>query len=203
MSTLLEIQAGTGAMIGRLPRLPPVAVAVEGYPPSVAVAAPRLRERGVQFVVTSQTDQALPLRSSCFEFVISRHPVDVWWNEIARVLKPSGEYFAQHVGPDSLRGLSELLMGPLPTESRRDPTIERRAAEQAGLEVRDIRVERTRVAFADIGAVVYFLRLVPWIVPGFTVGTYVEQLRHLHERIERDGAFETTSSRMLVDAVKP
>ena len=38
---LLEVQAGTGAMIGTLPNLPPLAVATEGFAPSVAVAARR------------------------------------------------------------------------------------------------------------------------------------------------------------------
>jgi hypothetical protein len=51
--------------------------------------------------------------------------------------------------------------------------------------------------------VVYFLRLVPWIVPYFTVGRYRNALRRLHDAIERDGRFETTASRMLIDATKP
>jgi SAM-dependent methyltransferase len=202
-SKLLELQAGTGSMIGRLPSLPSLAVATEGFPPSVAVAAPTLHARGVHLVVTSQVREALPFRTDTFDLVISRHPVDVWWTEIARVLRPRGEYFAQHVGPRSLRDLSEFLMGPLPERDRREPSTEQHAAEAAGLEVRALRVERTRVAFHDIGAVVYFLRLVPWIVPGFTVAHYVDRLRALHDRIERDGPFETTSSRMLVETVKP
>jgi hypothetical protein len=45
-STLLEVQAGVGRMIGSLPALPRLAVATEGFPPSVAVAAPLLRARG-------------------------------------------------------------------------------------------------------------------------------------------------------------
>ena len=201
-ASVLELQAGTGAMIGRLPSLPPVAVATEGYPPSVAVAAPKLRARGVRLVVTSQTQVGLPLRSGSFELAISRHPVDVWWTEVARVLQPGGVYLAQHVGRHSLRDLSEFLMGPLPESSHRDPSAEQRDAQDAGLEVVDLRVERPAVAFHDIGAVVYFLRLVPWIVPGFTVAAYRERLHDLHERIERDGAFQTTSSRTLVEAVK-
>lgn len=64
-------------------------------------------------------------------------------------------------------------------------------------------VERPRTAFYDIGAVVYFLRLVPWIVPGFTVARYRDALRELHEVIERDGAFETTASRTLVEVARP
>jgi SAM-dependent methyltransferase len=202
-STLLEVEAGVGRMTGSLPVLPRLAVATEGFPPSVALAAPRLRARGVPLVVTSQERPGLPFASDSFELVVSRHPVEPWWQEIRRVLRPGGSYFAQHVGPDSLRSLSEFLMGPLPAESRRDPAIERHAAEAAGLVVRVFDVERPRTAFFDVGAVVWFLRVVPWIVPDFSVAAYRERLFALHEVIERHGAFETRASRMLVEAVKP
>src|SRR4051812_24111875 len=62
--SLAELQAGRGTMIGRLPSLPVLAVATEGYPPSVEVAAPRLRRRSVHLVVTSQNVRALPLRGA-------------------------------------------------------------------------------------------------------------------------------------------
>jgi SAM-dependent methyltransferase len=189
-------------MIGSLPVTPRLAVATEGFPPSVIVAAPRLRARGVALVVTSQGRPGLPFASESFELVVSRHPVDPWWEEIARVVTPGGCYLAQHVGPDSLRSLSEFLMGPLPAEEKRDPDAERRAAEAAGLVVRVLDVERPRTAFLDVGAVVYFLRVVPWIVPDFDVGRYRARLLDLHEVIEQEGAFETTASRMLIEAVK-
>ena len=201
-STLLEVEAGVGRMIGSLPVIPRSAVATEGFPPSVAVAAPRLRARGVALVATSQARPGLPFASGTFDLVVSRHPVDPWWQEIGRVLRRGGSYFAQHVGPDSVRSLSEFLMGPRPKESKRDPAIERRAAETAGLVVQALGVERPRTAFFDVGAVVYFLRVVPWIVPDFDVAKYRDRLRDLHEVIERDGAFETTASRMLIEALK-
>lgn len=203
VATMLEVQAGTGSMVGRLPSLPRLAVATEGFAPSVAIAAPLLRDRGVHLVVTSQTVTALPFRDAAFELVVSRHPIDVWWSEIARVLRPGGTYFAQHVGPSSLRGLSEFFMGPLPGTERRSVEVERAAAERAGLVVKEMRLERTRVEFYDVGAVVYFLRVVPWIVPDFTVTGHRDALRRLHDVIARDGVFRTTSSRTLVEAVKP
>ena len=61
VASVLEVQAGVGAMIDRLPVLPPRAVATEGFPPSVAVAAHRLQARGVFLVVTSPTSTGLPL----------------------------------------------------------------------------------------------------------------------------------------------
>ena len=178
-------------------------MATEGFPPSVAVAAPRLRARGVLLVVTSQTLTGLPFAGDAFELVISRHPIEPWWVEIARVSTPGGTYLAQHVGPHSLRSLSEFLMGPLPESSRRHPDVERRAAQDAGLVVHTMELEHPRTVFFDIGAVVYFLRLVPWIVPDFSVAKYRDALRELHGVIQRDGGFETTASRVLVDVRKP
>lgn len=63
--------------------------------------------------------------------------------------------------------------------------------------------ERLRVEFFDIGAVVYFLRKVIWMVPGFTVEACLPQLRSLHRTIESDGPFVAYSSRFLIEARKP
>lgn len=184
VATLLEVQAGTGSMIGSLGSLPPLPVATDGFAPSVAVAAPRLRSAGVHLVVTSEDSPSLPFAQDSFDLVIGRHPIEIWWTEIARVLRPGGSYFAQHVGPHSLRSLSEFLMGPLPSVSKRDPEVERRAAQSAGLVVGRLDMEHPRTAFFDVGAVVYFLRLVPWIVPGFAVAKYRGRLLALHQLIE-------------------
>lgn len=202
-SLMLDVQTGAGNMIADLPELPPVTVATEGYGPSVAAAAPRLRERGAHLVWTQEDRPALPFASGSFDLVTSRHPVDTWWTEIARVLAPGGCYFSQQVGPHSLRDLSEFLMGPLPPGSQRDPERARRLAEGAGLVIEDLRVERPKTVFYDIGGVVYFLRLVVWTVPDFTVERYRDRLRTLHEHIEREGSFETTASRFLIEATKP
>ena len=69
--------------------------------------------------------------------------------------------------------------------------------------MRDIREERLRTVFNDVGAVVYFLRLVIWIVPGFTVEGYYDKLLALHAQMQRSGPFVTYASRFLVEARKP
>lgn len=201
--SLLDLQTGAGAMIADLPSVPPLTVATEGHGPNVAAAAQRLRRRGGHLVWTQEDRPALPFAGDSFDLVTSRHPVDTWWDEIARVLRPGGTFLSQQVGPYSLRSLSEALMGPLPPGSRRDPELARHAAHRAGLVVTDLRHERPLTTFRDIGAVVYFLRLVVWIVPGFSVATHRDRLRALHERIERDGAFTSHASRFLIEATRP
>jgi hypothetical protein len=69
--------------------------------------------------------------------------------------------------------------------------------------VLDLRLESLRTEFHDIGAVVYFLRKVVWMVPGFTVEAYRERLRDLHELIVARGPFVAHSTRFLIEARKP
>jgi len=199
---MLDLECGGGEMLAGLARLPACLVAAEGYRPNVAVAARRLRPRGAFVVATSTDRPALPFTDATFDLVTSRHPVIVWWEEIARVLRPGGTYLSQQVGPNSVRELSEFMMGPLPPGSAREPELARTNARSAGLQVEDLRYERLRMTFDDVGAVVYFLRLVVWIVPDFTVDRYRGRLRALHDQIQRDGPFVAHSTRFLIEATK-
>jgi hypothetical protein len=98
--------------------------------------------------------------------------------------------------------LTDHFLGPH-DGSGRDPERARAAAESAGLEVVDLRHERLRMEFRDIGAVIYFLRKVIWIVPGFSVERHRDKVRALHERIEAEGPFVAHSSRFLIEARRP
>ncbi|MFF3329069.1 methyltransferase domain-containing protein [Streptomyces sp. NPDC002888] len=204
----LDIQTGGGEVLdfalGRAVKAPVLTVATEGWPPNVAKATTLLRPRGIA-VVAAPEDAPLPFADGTFDLVSSRHPVSAQWDEIARVLRPGGSYFAQHVGPRSVFELVEHFLGPQPeaTSSNRHPDNERAGAEAAGLEVVDLRAERLRVEFHDIAAVVHFLRKVIWMVPGFTVEAYESQLRALHERVESEGPFVAHSTRHLFDVRKP
>jgi SAM-dependent methyltransferase len=200
--TMLDVQSGGGEMLAALPHLPPLLVASEGYAPNIVIAAHRLRPRGAFVVATQHNRAPLPFASSVFELVTSRHPIDTCWDEIARVLRPGGTYFSQQVGPHSMRELSEFFLGPSPSGSKRDPALARRAAVDAGLVVRDLREARLRAVFDDVGAVVYFLRLVVWTVPGFTVESCRARLLDLHHQIQRDGPFVAHSTRFLIEATK-
>ncbi|MEV0382107.1 class I SAM-dependent methyltransferase [Nonomuraea sp. NPDC050643] len=197
----LDVQTGGGEILAGLPTLPPVTVATESWPPNLALAAARLRPRGA-WVVADDDEPRLPFGSGVFDLVTSRHPVATWWEEIARVLRPGGSYFSQQVGPWSVAELTDHFLGSH-DGSGREPDRAKAAAEAAGLEVVDLRFERLRMEFRDIGAVIYFLRKVIWIVPGFSVERYGARLRELHDRIEAEGPFVAHSSRFLIEARRP
>lgn len=200
----LDLQTGGGEVLASVPHLPRLTVATEGWPPNVAKATRLLHPLGVA-VVADPDEPPLPFADEAFDLVVSRHPVRPWWEEIARVLAPGGTYFAQHVGPYSVFELVEFFLGPQPDEVRngRHPDDDRAAARAAGLEVVDLRFEELRTEFFDVGAVVYFLRKVIWMVPGFTVEAYRPRLEALHEQIQAEGPFVATTTRFLIEARKP
>ncbi|MFC7304353.1 class I SAM-dependent methyltransferase [Streptomyces monticola] len=203
-SAALDIQTGGGEVLAGVPKLPPLAVATESWPPNVAKATRLLHPLGAA-VVKDEDEPPLPFADEAFDLVVSRHPVTVWWEEIARVLMPGGHYFSQQVGPASVFEVVEYFLGPQPEEVRRGrhPDDARRAAEAAGLEVVDLRAESLRTEFFDVGAVIYFLRKVIWMVPGFTVEQYRDRLRQLHDKIRSEGPFVAHTTRFLIEARKP
>jgi SAM-dependent methyltransferase len=201
-SAALDIQTGGGEVLAGVKKLPVLTVATESWPPNIARATRLLHPRGVA-VVAAQDEPPLPFADQAFDLVVSRHPVTTWWEEIARVLQPGGTYFSQQVGPHSVFELVEWFLGPQPARSKRDPGRARAAAQAAGLDVTDLRPESLRTEFFDIGAVVYFLRKVIWMVPGFTVQRYHGELRALHDRIEHGGPFVAYATRFLIEARKP
>jgi SAM-dependent methyltransferase len=204
-ASALDLQTGGGEVLATVPAGPPTLVATESWPPNLEVARRNLASLGATVVAMGDELDDLPFEDASFDLVVSRHPVGIRWDELARVLKPGGTYLSQDVGHGSVGELTEYLMGPQPEPDgpTRDPKWSVQNAEAVGLTVTDLREFRGRMEFCDIAAVVYFLRKVIWIVPDFTVADYLDSLRALHEQIEASGPFIATSVRFLLDATAP
>ena len=201
-SRALDLQTGGGEVLAGVPKPPPVLVATEGWPPNAALARQRLAPIGGTVVDVGE-DADLPFADASFDLVVSRHPVVVRWDEVARVLSPGGTYLSQQVGAGSVRELTDFMMGPQPVGQGRRPDRAVAAATAAGLDVVDLRAEALRMEFFDIAAVIVFLRKVLWTVPDFTVEAYGDRLLALHLWIESGGPFVAYSQRFLIEARKP
>ena len=202
----LDIQTGGGEVLAEALRSavhrPAVLAATESWPPNTEIARRNLGPLGG--VVAEVADDAdLPFPPGSFDLVVSRHPVDVRWPEIARVLKPRGTYLSQQIGAGTNRELTDFMMGPRPVNPRRRPQVAVAQATEAGLEIVDLREQALRVEFFDVGAVVHFLRKVLWTVPGFTAAGYREPLERMHEHIRANGAFVCHAQRFLIEVRKP
>lgn len=202
-SASLDIQTGGGEVLAEAEVFPATAVATESWPPNVAKATRLLHPRGV-VVVAAPDEPPLPFADEAFDLVTSRHPATIWWEEIARLLRPGGHYFAQHVGPASAFELIEFFLGPQPEARRaRHPDDEAAAAEAAGLEVLDLHTAKLRIEIHDVAAVVYLLRKMIWWVPRFAVEKHRDRLRDLHDLIQQNGPFIAHSTRHLIEAQRP
>ena len=199
--TALDLQTGGGEVLATVPEPPPALYATESWPPNLAIAARTLAPLGGRVVAADDVGE-LPFRRGTFDLVTSRHPTGVRWDEVHRVLQPGGRYFAQHVGPGSVRELTDAMMGPQPVHPVRRADVTVASAEAAGLTLLDLREASLEMEFLDIGAVIVFLRKVIWIVPGFTVDAYLEPLARLDAQIRRDGRFIAHSQRFLIELGK-
>jgi SAM-dependent methyltransferase len=200
---VLDIETGGGEVLAAALRAaasrPAVLAATESWPPNVALARRSLAPFGGE-VAEVADDATLPFPPGTFDLVVSRHPVEVLWPEIARVLRPGGTYFSQQVGAGSNRELTDFMMGPQLVDPSRSPAVAVAEATDAGLEVIDLREQALRVEFFDVAAVVHFLKKVLWTVPGFTVDGYREVLAGMHEHIQASGSFVCYSQRFLIEA---
>jgi SAM-dependent methyltransferase len=167
----------------------------QAWPPNVGVAARTLAPLGGRVVASG----AMPFRDGSFDLVTSRHPVRTRWAEIARVLRPGGVFLSQQIGAGTNRELTEAMMGPQPPAARQHPDQIVAAAEAAGLAIVEVRAERLRAEFYDVGAVAHFLRKVIWTVPDFTIAKYRDRLRAVHEEITVKGMFVSYAQRVLIE----
>jgi SAM-dependent methyltransferase len=198
---VLDLQTGggevlAGALLARPGRSPRV-TATEAWRPNVALAQAALAPWHAEVVACSEAE--LPFRNGSFDLVSARHPIVTPWTEVRRVLAKGGRFVSQQVGAGSVRELTEAMLGPYPIGDERAPATARARAEAAGLEVVRLQTASSPMTFADIAAVIVFLRKVIWIVPGFTVEAFRPQLLRLHQRMERDGPFVATSERFLIE----
>jgi len=203
---VLDVQTGGGERFAQALRqseaLPAFLAATESWPPNVVVARQTLAPLGVSVVDVVESDP-FPFGDNAFDLVCSRHPTMNHWSEIYRVMGSGGLFYSQQIGAGTNSELTDFIMGPqlMSDDQRMDVTVDR--ARTAGLDVIDAREESLPVVFFDVGAVVYFLRKVPWTVPDFSVDKYWDRLVRLHRRIERDGEFTSHSKRFLIEARKP
>ena len=72
--------------------------------------------------------------------------------------------------------------------------------EAAGLDVTRAEASDATVRFFDVGALVYYLRAIPWIVPDFDVDADRAALHRIHDVIEAEGSFGVGSYRFLIEA---
>lgn len=199
--SMLDMGTGGGEFLAGLPDLPDIICATEGYPPNITIAKQRLEPLGVQ-VVAVQDEHALSFPDEMFDLVINRHEY-YDSDELFRILKPGGIFLTQQVGPRNCVELNQYLGAPIDANLvhwKLDQEIG--ALEQAGFTVLQCYEQVLESNFYDIGAVVFYLKVIEWQIEDFSVLKYEPRLRNMHQLIEQQGAFFASEHRFLIEAQK-
>ena len=80
---------------------------------------------------------------------------------------------------------------------------QREAFEEAGFEILQAEEAFCPIRFFDVGAFVWFARIIEWEFPGFSVEKCFDRLLQLQDTVEREGMISGTTHRFLIVARKP
>jgi SAM-dependent methyltransferase len=198
----LDMDTGGGERLLRLrPRWPARMAACEAYPPNFKLASERLNPLGVEVKSVKLTRRdPMPYADGEFDLVLNRHSA---FNsrEVARILAPGGTFLTRQVDGHWAEDL-EAVFGAKPQWPDATLTNSRRWLEDAGLQIVDAQDWRGHFSFTDVGAIVYYLRHVPWLVPGFSVETHLNGLLALQARLDSGEPLTFFAGYFLIEARK-
>ena len=209
-TALLDMGTGGGEVLGRIPGRPALTVATESWAPNVPLADANLRPLGIRLVhdegAPDNGDQPagrgrLAFRDEAFDVVANRHESFVA-GEVARVLRPGGRFVTQQVDFGTYDDFYAALELPVPEQPPTWLPLAQQQATGAGLMTVTAAVGSERQRFDDVGALVYYLRVVDWAVPEFSVERCEPALRRLHERMQHEPLL-VSQRRFLLVAEKP
>ncbi|PFE27822.1 SAM-dependent methyltransferase [Bacillus anthracis] len=199
--SMLNMGTGGGEFLSMLQPFPSTIYATEGYAPNVPIARKKLEPLGVT-VVEVINDTVLPFQDGQFDFIINQHEFYAA-SEVKRILSPNGVFLTQQVGGLDCAVLNEQFGSPLNSEFA-SWSLEAACSELEENEftILDAKEEFPFQRFYDIGAIVYYLKAIPWQIPDFTVEGYYEGLYRIHEIILQKGYFDVKQHRFIIKAIR-
>lgn len=129
---------------------------------------------------------SMPFEDDEFDIIINRHGnYDV--EELYRILKPGGVFITQQVGEDNDRELVEFL---LPETGKAFPgmnlKVQKALFQKAEFDILMENEEYKPIEFYDVGALVWFARIIQWEFVDFSVEKCFERLLQAQDIIEED-----------------
>lgn len=211
---LLDLGTGGGEWLNERPHLPTRTVATEGWSPNVPVARARLEPRGIDVIAVhgapDNIDQEdfspeciLPFPADDFHLVISRHESYVP-SEVLRVLAPGGIFLTQQVASSGADDFYRLFDAPAPSVPVAwDLTFAVRQLERAGFTVTEKAEGFETIEFADVGALAWYLKNLPFVYPDFSIAAARQKLHRLHADDRRAGSLTIRQPLFWLKAVAP
>jgi len=205
--TLLDMGTGGGEFLLTLKHPYDKTFATEAYTPNFELCIETLAPLGITVKQTYtdenlNADDKLPFDNNFFDVIINRHEsFDL--EEVCRTLKQGGYFITQQVGNQSSRELMFRLNDsnePYMPHHTLDNYIE--SLINLGFQI--IKTDETiyPTKIFDVGALVFYAKIIVWEFPGFSVKTHIEKLLDFQRDINEKGYIESTDHRFLIVARK-
>ena len=198
---LMDYDTGGGEFLLSLNHPYSKTAATEGYPPNVRLCSETLLPLGIDFKECNNPTK-IPFEDESFDLMINRHG-DFNAREIYRLLRIGGMFITEQVGSDNDRDLVEMV---LPETEKPFPHLnlskQRKHFEDAGFHIIKAEEAYRPIKFYDVGAFVWFARILEWEFPDFSVDKCFENLFKMQEVIDKEGKIEGTIHRYLIVAKK-
>ena len=198
---ILDIDTGGGEFLLSLNHPYENTSAMEGFLPNVKICEENLLPLGIDF--REGNCEKIPFEDEKFDMVINRHG-DFNENEIYRVLKKGGLFLTQQVGADNDRELVELLLPQLKKIKFPNQRLEIVSGKfkKAGFEILEEYESLNSMKFYEIGALVWFAKIIEWEFIDFSVDKCLNELLKAKEQIEKEGFVKGTTHRFFLIARK-
>ncbi len=198
---LLDIDTGGGEVLLSFEHPYKMTSATEGYLPNAELCKERLLPRGIDFRFAND-HMDLPFENDTFDIVVNRHGAyDI--AEIKRILKDGGIFITQQVGDKNDRELVKLLCPD--AEFRfgvRNLQNELNSFKSNGFTIVEHGECLKPIEFYEVGALVWFARIIQWEFIDFSVDNNFAQLLNAHQIISEKGSVSGSVHRFMIVAKK-
>lgn len=199
---LMDMETGGGEFLLSLHHPNKNTAAIEGYPPNVELCNDVLLPLGIDFKEADGSD-TLPFADGSFDMITNRYG-DYDAAELRRVLKQSGLFLTRQGGAENDRELVQLLLPHITEVPYPKQYLDLRKKEllEHGFEVLESGETHQLIRFFDVGALVWFARIIEWEFIGFSVERCPEQLYKAQEILDKKGVIEGSIHRFYIAAGK-
>jgi len=205
--TLLDMGTGGGEFLLTLNHPHKNTYVTEAYEPNYELCKKVLSPLGITVGRTYtddefNTDDVLPFEDGLFDVVINRHEsFDL--QEVYRVLKRGGYFITQQVGAKNGNEFAERLndnfIYSIPTHTMENYTT---TLNNLGYKILKTDESMYPVKFYDVGALVFYAKIIVWEFPKFSVETHFDKLLECQREIEETGFLHGSGHSFLIVAQK-